>query len=109
VSLYFLSLPKAMGNSKKKATAAKASKTSAKKLQVKKNQAALHKYKRKLVENEDDDSDSEESSVTLPSCKSREKRAKYTTDDDTSVVDVDDVESQYVSDNDETSSNEVRA
>jgi len=103
-------LPTAMGNSRKKAaTTSKVSKSSAKKLQVKKNQSASHKYKRKPTEDEDDNLDSEESSDTLPSCKSRRKRAKHTTDDDTSVVDVDDVVSQYVSDNDETSSNaEVR-
>jgi hypothetical protein len=100
-----------MGKSKKKAAPApKVSKTSAKNLQVKKNQAASHKYKRKPDKDEDDDSDSDESSDTLPSHKSCRKRAKHTTDDEISVVDVDDVRSQNVSDNDETSSNEkVRA
>ena len=96
-----------MGNSKKRApTASKASKAFKKNLQVKKNQAASHKYKWKPNEDEDDNLNSKESSDTLPSCKSRRKRAKHITDDDTSVVDVDDIESQYVLDNDETSSNE---
>jgi len=100
-------LPTVMGNSKKKAaTASKASKSSAKSLQVKKNQAASLKYKRKPKEDEDDNLDSEEPSDTLPSCKSCRKHARHTTDDDISVVDVDDVESQRVSDNNETSSDE---
>jgi len=99
-----------MGNSKKKAnTAANPSKTSTKKLQAKKSQTVQHTYKRKQVEDEDNNSDSEESSNTLPSCKSHQKHAKHATDDDISVVDVDDVESQYVLDNNEASSNEVRA
>jgi len=99
-----------MGNSKKKAnTAANPSKTSTKKLQAKKSQTVQHTYKWKQVKDEDNKSESEESSNNLPYCKLRQKRAKHATNDDISVVDVDDVESQYVSDNNEASSNEVRA
>jgi hypothetical protein len=107
-----------MRSSKKKAiTAAKMSKTSARKPQVrvKKSQAVLHTRKRKQVEDDDDDSKESTTSDTEPPCKPRKKCAKRVTDGDPSVVDVDDVESQHVLDldnldnDDASSSDEVRA
>src|SRR5882724_4365758 len=90
-----------MVNSKKKAmTKAKPSKTH------KNSQAGPHIHKRKLVEEEGEDEDSDSSnSQTEPPSKSHKKYARGSRDDNLAMVhDVDDVELEHVSDNDEVPS-----